>query len=148
MTLTLSTPLADAVGQKLAKSLARAFSMSTVEDLVGHYPRRYAKRGDLTPILELPIGQSVTIGAEVRRVQSRHMRNRRGTLLEVVIGDGYGEMSLTFFGQAWRERELRPGARGIFSGKVGEYRGHLQFAHPDYQLFDDELAAHQNAEEF
>ena len=148
MTLALETPLADAVGQKLANSLARAFAMSTVGDLVGHYPRRYAKRGDLTPILELPLGQTATIVAEVRRANSRPMRNRRGTLLEVVIGDGFGEMSLTFFGQAWRAKELVPGARGIFSGKVGEYRGQLQFSHPDYQLFDDELEAHQNAEDF
>ena len=148
MTLALETPLADAVGQKLANSLARAFAMSTVGDLVGHYPRRYAKRGDLTPILELPLGQTATIVAEVRRANSRPMRNRRGTLLEVVIGDGFGEMSLTFFGQSWRAKELVPGARGIFSGKVGEYRGQLQFSHPDYQLFDDELEAHQNAEDF
>ncbi|WP_156761965.1 ATP-dependent DNA helicase RecG [Microbacterium karelineae] len=148
MTFALDTPLTAALGEKLAKSLARAFEMQTVGDLVSHYPRRYAKRGDLTPILDLPIGQTATIVAEVQSVQSRPMRNRRGTLLEVVIGDGVGEMSLTFFGQAWRERELRPGVRGIFSGKVGEYRGVLQFSHPDYQLFEDELAARESAEEY
>ncbi|WP_110588730.1 ATP-dependent DNA helicase RecG [Microbacterium suaedae] len=148
MTFALETPLAEAVGEKLAKSLARAFEMQTVGDLVSHYPRRYAKRGDLTPILDLPVGQPATIVAEVQSVQSRPMRNRRGTLLEVVIGDGVGEMSLTFFGQAWRERELRPGVRGVFSGKVGEYRGELQFSHPDYQLFEDELAARESAEEY
>jgi len=148
MTLAMETPLQEAVGPKLAKSLARAFEMETVGDLVSHYPRRYAKRGDLTAILDLPIGQPATIVAEVRTVQSRPMRNRRGTLLEVVIGDGVGEMSLTFFGQAWREKQLRPGVRGIFSGRVGEYRGQLQFSHPDYQLFDDELEARESAEEY
>ncbi|WP_221585173.1 ATP-dependent DNA helicase RecG [Microbacterium sp. G2-8] len=148
MTFSLDTPLVDALGEKLAKSLARAFEMTTVGDLVGHYPRRYAKRGDLTPIRELPIGQPATIVAEVKSAQSRPMRQRRGTLLEVVIGDGVGEMSLTFFGQAWREKELVPGARGVFSGKVGAYRDQLQFSHPDYQLFDDEEAARESAEEY
>jgi len=148
MTLALDTALAEAVGDKLAKSLARAFQMRSVGDLVTHYPRRYAKRGHLTPIAELPVGQPATIIAEVVRAQSRPMHNRRGTILEVVIGDDNGEMSLTFFGQAWRARELVPGARGIFSGKVGEYRDQLQFSHPDYQLFEDELEAQFDAEDF
>ncbi|MGI6877907.1 ATP-dependent DNA helicase RecG [Microbacterium sp. gxy059] len=148
MTLSLDDALADAVGTAPAKSLDRAFGMKTVGDLLAHYPRRYAKRGDLTPILELPVGETATIVAEVRRVQARPMRQRRGTLLEVVIGDGVGEMSLTFFGQAWREKELQPGRRGVFSGKVGEYRGALQFSHPDYQLFDDEDEARESAESY
>jgi ATP-dependent DNA helicase RecG len=76
------------------------------------------------------------------------MQNRRGSILEVVIGDGRGEVSLTFFNQAWRLSELRPGRRGIFAGKVGEYRGGKQFAHPDYQLFDDEAEAQLNAEAY
>ena len=28
--------------------------------------------------------------------------------------------------------------RGIFAGKVGDYRGTLQLAHPDYELFEDD----------
>jgi ATP-dependent DNA helicase RecG len=138
MSFTLDTPLLVALGDKPAKALSRAFGMSTVGDLVAHYPRRYALRGELTPIRGLPIGELATVIAEVKTVSSRPMRNRRGSMLEVVIGDGEGELTLTFFGQAWRERELRPKRRGVFSGKVGAYRGHLQFSHPDYQLFDDE----------
>lgn len=138
MSFTLDTPLLVALGDKPAKALSRAFGMSTVGDLVAHYPRRYALRGELTPIAGLPVGELATVIAEVRRASSRPMRNRRGSMLEVVIGDGQGELTLTFFGQAWRERELRPGRRGVFSGKVSAYRGHLQFAHPDYQLFDDD----------
>jgi ATP-dependent DNA helicase RecG len=138
MTLEMQTPLKAALGETIAKSLARAFDMATVGDLVTHYPRRYAKRGQLTPIAFLPVGAPATIIAQVLRTQTRQMHNRRGSILEVVIGDGMGEMSLTFFGQQWRQNELVPGARGMFSGKVGEYRGQLQFSHPDYQLFDDD----------
>ena len=51
------------------------------------------------------------------------MRNKRGSILEVSITDGRGFLTLTFFNQKWRAAELRPGVRGIFAGKVGEYRG-------------------------
>ncbi|MBW9092928.1 ATP-dependent DNA helicase RecG [Microbacterium jejuense] len=144
---TLDSRLGGAIGGKTAGALERAFGMKTVGDLLVHYPRRYARRGELTPISTLPIGEPVTIVAEVRRVNERRMKNRNGSLLEVVISDGNGEMSLTFFNQSWRVRDLKPGRQGIFAGKVGVYRGAQQLAHPDYELFDDEDAARLKAAE-
>ena len=88
----------------------------------------------------------MTIVAEVKRVNERRMQNRKGSILEVVISDGQGDLSLTFFNQAWRVKDLQPGRRGIFAGKVGEYRGAKQLAHPDYELFDDEETARLTAE--
>ncbi len=142
----LESRLDGAVGGKTATALERAFGMRTVGDLLAHYPRRYAKRGELTPISSLPVGEPVTIVAEVRRASERRMQNRKGSLLEVVISDGQGELSLTFFNQAWRSKDLQPGRRGVFAGKVGEYRGAKQLAHPDYELFDDEETARLTAE--
>ena len=141
---TLDSRLDGVVGTA-AKTLERAFGMKTVGDLLGHYPRRYARRGELTPIASLPVGEPVTIVAEVRTVNERRMRNRKGSLLEVVISDGNGELSLTFFNQSWRMKELQPGRRGTFAGKVGQYRHTKQLAHPDYELFEDVETARYSA---
>ncbi|MFE7845127.1 ATP-dependent DNA helicase RecG [Microbacterium sp. NPDC057407] len=143
---TLESRLDGAVGGKTSGALERAFGMRTVGDLLAHYPRRYAKRGELTPISSLPVGEAVTIVAEVRRAGERRMQNRRGSILEVVISDGHGDLSLTFFNQSWRMKDLVPGRRGIFAGKVGEYRGTKQLTHPDYELFDDEATARLTAQ--
>lgn len=132
----MESRLDGAVGGKTATVLRRAFGMHTVGDLLAHYPRRYAMHGELTPIRSLPVGEQVTIIAEVKRVTERRMQARKGMILEVVIGDGNGEMSLTFFNQQWRAKDLTVGRRGIFAGKVGMYKGGLQFSHPDYELFD------------
>lgn len=134
----LDAQLEPVVGGKTAAALKKAFGFVTVGDFLTHYPRRYAKRGELTAISDVPLNENVTIVAEVVDVRERPMRARKGSILEVRITDGRsgGIMTLTFFNQAWRAKELKAGARGIFAGKVGAYRGALQLAHPDYELFD------------
>lgn len=144
--LSLDTVLGDALGAKTAGVFQRAFGIETVGDLLSHYPRRYARRGELTPIASLPLGEQVTIVAEVRSVTERPMRQRRGSIVEAVISDGAGALTLTFFNQKWRADQLQVGRQGIFSGKVGQFKGHQQLAHPDYELFDDEDAARLNAQ--
>jgi ATP-dependent DNA helicase RecG len=132
----LDIKLGSVLGGATAKAITRAFGYETVGELLTHYPRRYARRGELTALNELQVDEAVTIVAEVRSVSVRPMRQKRGSILEVSITDGRGFLTLTFFNQKWREAELRPGVRGIFAGKVGEYRGARQLAHPDYELFN------------
>ena len=76
----MDTPLSTAIGQRQAAVFARAFGHRTVSELLSHYPRRYAHRGELTALAELPTGEDVTLVAEVKRCSSRPMRQRRGPL--------------------------------------------------------------------
>jgi ATP-dependent DNA helicase RecG len=134
----LDVKLSNALGGRTAAAMQKGLGLVTVGDLLSHYPRRYARRGELTALTDLPVDENVTIVAEVLEVRDRPMRNRSGSILEVRISDGKGILSLTFFNQAWRAKELRVGSRGIFAGKVGDYRGTLQLAHPDYELFEED----------
>ena len=137
----LDAKLSGALGGRTAAAIEKGLGLATVGDLLSHYPRRYALRGELTALAQLTVDESVTIVAEVLGVQERSMRARKGSILEVTISDGSDILSLTFFNQAWRKAELKPGVRGIFAGKVGDYRGTIQLAHPDYDLFETDDAA-------
>jgi ATP-dependent DNA helicase RecG len=131
---TLDSALPEVVGGRTAKALHKAFGMATVRDLLQHYPRRLAERGELTELRSLRVDEDVTVLAEV---QSAHVRrSSSGPRLEVIVGDGTGRLHLVFFGRnsVWRERELAPGRRGLFSGRVGEFRGTRQLVHPEYLL--------------
>lgn len=134
--ISLDDRLTNVLGGRTASALTKAFGMVTVGDLLSHYPRRYARRGELTEISMLPIDENATIVAEVLEVRERSMKSRKGSILEVKISDGKGILTLTYFNQAWRQNDLRPGVRGIFAGKVTDYRGNLQLTHPAYELFD------------
>ena len=134
----LDLKLDRALGERTAAAFAKGLGLHTVGDLLSHYPRRYARRGELSALTELPRDENVTIVAEVLSAVNRPMRAKRGSILEVTISDGTGILTLTFFNQAWRQGELKPGARGIFAGKVGDYKGTAQLAHPDYELFEED----------
>jgi ATP-dependent DNA helicase RecG len=134
---TLEDPLYVVLEGRRTKLLLSALEMRTVGDLLRHYPRRYERRGELTDIAALHDGDHVTVQAEIAKVTSRPMRNRRGTILEATVTDGRGELILTFFAkgrQDWREAKLKPGLRGLFSGQVSTFRGKRQLAHPDCEL--------------
>ncbi len=125
------------LGEKTAKALSRQLGINYVGELLEHYPRRYLKRGELTKIADLPVGEIATVVGEIVGVSARYIKGRGGHILEATISDGTSLLSLAFFGQAWRKDELLKGRRGFFSGKVGSFSGKLQLAHPDYELFDE-----------
>ena len=134
--VTLETPLARVLGPKTATSMAEQLSLHTVRHLLRHYPRRYATRGEMARLDDLRLGDRVTILAQVKAVNRRRMRHRHGTITEVTVGDGAGEMKLVFFNS--RHAKLAQGAWGLFAGTVGTYGGALQFTHPDCHLLDDD----------
>ncbi|MFC4242752.1 ATP-dependent DNA helicase RecG [Gryllotalpicola reticulitermitis] len=134
----LDSKLSAVVGGRAATAFQKAWGIVTVADLLAQYPRRYAHRGEPTPLDELPDGEVATVVATVLRVTSKSFKTRRGTIQTVVIGDGRSEMTATFFNQPWRENQLRRGARGMFSGKVSRFKGEAQLTHPEIRLFDDD----------
>jgi ATP-dependent DNA helicase RecG len=134
---SLNAKLVNVVGDRTAKVLDTAFGYRIVSDLLRHYPRRYLVRGELSDIAELNEGDEVTVLAEIFSSSSRKLQGRKGSILEVIVTDGSAKMSLTFFNQAWREKELRVGRQGLFAGKVGVFNGKRQLAHPDYEMVPD-----------
>jgi ATP-dependent DNA helicase RecG len=130
-------PLERALGTRSASGLA-GLGLTTVGELLRHYPRRYQRWGELTALADLPMGQKVTILADVLSTTSRRMASRRGELLTVVVGDGTDRLDLTFFNASRLKHVLRPGRRGLFSGTVGRYRGRAQLTHPELHLLDSD----------
>jgi ATP-dependent DNA helicase RecG len=137
----MDTPLVKVVGPKTAKAMADQLALHTVRDLLRHYPRRYARRGEMAKLDDLQVGDRVTVLAQVKSVSTRPMRQRRGTLTEVSVGDGAGSMRLVFFNN--KHAHLAVGEWGLFAGTVGMWQGALQFTHPDCHVItgdDDDWA--------
>ena len=138
--VTLGTKLDGILGAKTTKVLGTSFGIGTVEALLRHYPRRYAERGDLTDLSRLQADEHVTVMARVETVHNYNFRPKgggrpggRNVRTEVVVTDGTGKLTLTFFRQPWRG-QMAPGTLGFFAGKVNVYRGKRQLLHPDCMI--------------
>ena len=138
--INLETKLRSVIGDRTAKVVESELGYVTVGEFIHHYPRRYVRRGELTNISELREGEEATVLAKVHAVNSRKIPSKSGksgkrsVIVEVIIEDNLrNKISLTFFNQAWREREMRVGRQGLFAGKIGTFKGKRQLAHPELE---------------
>lgn len=140
----LYAPLGTVLGERTAKEFA-ALRIATVGDLLRHIPRHYLSGTELTDLATLTEGELVAVVARVAEIR-RHEghaqpgRKARPGRLEVLLSDGQGRLTATFFGKthllSWWERQLREGVAGLFVGKVGSFRGQLQMSHPTFAMMD------------
>ncbi|MFS4096297.1 ATP-dependent DNA helicase RecG [Streptomyces sp. AF1A] len=137
----LKQPLKSVLGPATAKVMAEHLGLHTVGDLLHHYPRRYEERGQLTHLADLPMDEHVTVVAQVADARlltfaSAKAPRGKGQRLEVTITDGSGRLQLVFFGHGVHKphKELLPGTRAMFAGKVSVFNRRLQLAHPAYEL--------------
>jgi ATP-dependent DNA helicase RecG len=137
----LEEPLKKVLGPATAKVMAEHLGLHTVGDLLHHYPRRYEERGQLTHLADLPLDEHATVVAQVADARlltfsSSKAPRGKGQRLEVTITDGSGQLKLVFFGNGVHKphKELLPGTRALFAGKVSVFNRRLQLAHPAYEL--------------
>ncbi len=120
------------VKPRKAQALAE-WGVTSVLDLLTTYPRRYIDRTRAADVADLAVGDEAVVFAEVRRVRAN--RNPRGrSRVEAVVADATGDLSLVFFNQPWREDQLTVGSQLLVWGKLTEYRGRRQMAHPVVDL--------------
>ena len=119
------------VGEKRAEFL-RNLGITTIRDLLFHFPRDYQDRREIAAIASIAEGDAVTIEAEVVKARAVRLR-RRSSLAEVTLRDESGEIRAVWFGQDYLVRVLKPGVRGFFTGAAGKWNG-VALRNPDYEL--------------
>ncbi len=143
----LGRVLSRLIGTPSAKAVSKAFDITTVGQMLHHFPRRYLARGDLTDLDQLVVDEEVTILARVVELKTRYMQTRKGTISDVTVTDNSGRPSalkISFFNGFKAKKELQPGVLAMFSGRVALYNGGKVLTNPGYVLLpDDELAEHE-----
>src|SRR5204863_4665199 len=89
-------------------------------------------------IADLQAGEQGVVMATVRTVRTAQPRQGRGKArVEAVVHDGTAPMTVTFFNQPWRARQLRAGMPITVFGKLDTFRGARQMVNPVVDLLGD-----------
>jgi ATP-dependent DNA helicase RecG len=125
------------VGERKADGLA-VVGVESLLDLITYYPRRYVDRTKEARVRDLVVGEEALVLVTVQRVSSRRTRGRPPKVLVTAdVTDGSGHLRVSFFNQAWRERQLRPGMTVALFGKLEVYAGRKQMTNPVVDLIGD-----------
>ncbi|MGY0500759.1 ATP-dependent DNA helicase RecG [Nocardia sp. FBN12] len=140
---TLSDRLDHVLGVKAADRLTEAFDMTTVEDLLRHYPVRYATQGQPLTEEEPEEGAHITVIGRITKTELRPMKNRRGSLLKVQLDTGAQRpLEATFFNGDKVRYLVKEGVRAMMSGTVHWWRpDRWNLSHPDYLILPDKAEA-------
>lgn len=135
----LNAPLTvlQGVGPKHASTL-ESLGLHTLGDLLFYYPRRYDDYSQLKPIKSLWYGEQVTVIGTVQSVHSRPIHGGSRIIVEAIIGDGTGNLRLSWFNQPWLANRLREGQQISVSGRIEQYLGRLVMNQPDWEAVEVE----------
>jgi ATP-dependent DNA helicase RecG len=133
-----SARVRDVVGDKTAAVMEKALGIHTAGDLLRHYPRRYYERGQLTNLAELRVGEHVTLQVKVVSVKAHQIRPKLHKT-DVVVTDGTGRLTATFFNRKDLPHRLRVDQDIMLAGQVEKFRTTLQLKQPEIELDADAM---------
>lgn len=120
------------VGPKLAEVLGRR-GIKTVKDLIEFYPRAYEDQRVARNIASLKVNEIVSLKAQVVKVHAVSLGKSKRKMYDVVLRDSSGQIHCKYFRVPYKGyferftsfKEVR------VVGKVIDYRGRIEFHHPD-----------------
>jgi RecG-like helicase len=138
-----------AVGDDRAQALEK-LGITSVQDLLQHYPRYHVDRTQLKTVRELGrlaaegYSGEVQVHARVRSInppvevgrpdaRERGRKRRPKLLIKGVIADETGSIEVTWFNQRWVFRALKKDTWAFFYGRLKMYRGRLQMSAPRFE---------------
>ncbi len=129
--MKLSAPIHSlkGIGEKTAKAYER-LHITTVEQLLQHFPRDYERFAPPTPIGAVREGELVTI--EGMLVSSpKLIPSSRKKLLLCHVKDATGTITLKWFNQPYLRGQLPMGTHLIFRGRVAKDAGQFSMIQPE-----------------
>ena len=116
-----------------AKRLEK-LGLSTLGDLIQHFPHRHIDRSSIKTIADLKPGEEATIVANVMQVENRRVTQGRMVITEAALADKTGYIRAVWFNQPFLQQSLTNKRRVTVAGKVEVSRSGLELRSPEYEF--------------
>ena len=126
--LTTHFRLAETQRGALAK-----LGVTTVRDLLFHFPFRYDTGGEESSIAGLTVGMDATIIGTIEKLETKKSWRRKIPISEGTLRDTSGKIKMMFFNQPYIAKMWAEGTRVQATGKVVGKGDNIYLANPQLQ---------------
>ncbi len=129
------------VGPLMGEKL-HLLNISTVWDLINHFPFRFNDFTNFSQISQLRIGESVTIQGQVWSIANTYTRSKK-ILTKAILNDGSGSIELTWFNQPYLTKSIKSSDLLQVSGKVAKFGSKLTLLAPVWEKSESQAISTQ-----
>lgn len=128
------------VGPQKGELLRKEINLHTFRDLLEYYPFRYIDRTKVERIGHLS-GFEDFVQIRGRIIHMEVVGEKRGKRLVATLQDETGRIDLVWFqGWQWMQKSLRENVAYLVFGRISQFNGAVQMAHPEMDLLTEEIA--------
>lgn len=129
--INLTSPIESLIRLKPETKVALTkLKLSTIFDLIHHYPTRYADTSSFISIGGLSEGMHATVRGTIKRIGSRKSWKTKVAMSEAVVEDVSGSISVTWFNQPYLAKMFSVGQTVELTGKVTSNNGKMTMINP------------------
>lgn len=140
MPLSLDTPVADRFRLTLPQRDAlRRLGISSIRDLVYHFPVKYGDTTESRAIDTLRKGDSAVVFGKITGLKASKGFKSKVTMADGYVEDSTGKVHCVWFNQPYLAKMTPEGANVRIEGKVSERRttGELYFSNPKVEVVNE-----------
>ena len=134
-TLDMSIKDLPRIDEKYLKKFHK-LGLSTVRDLLFHFPNRYEDFSKIITIDKLKPDEIATIQGEIVKIENIRTFKKRMTITEAIITDKTGSIKAVWFNQPFLTNNLKPEKKVSLSGKLATGPKGPYLSNPNYELIN------------
>jgi ATP-dependent DNA helicase RecG len=129
--ITLRSPIESLIRlREDTRAGLKKLGLHTVQDLLYHFPTRYADESMFISIQGLVEGETATVRGTIKKIAAKKTWKSKMTMSEATIEDVSGTLPVVWFNQPYLAKMLQVGATIELTGKVSMYKEKLALVNP------------------
>ena len=131
MNLNDSVTHIPSIGDLMAKRLSK-LEISTIRDLLFHFPNRHEDLTTVSTIRELQPLQTTTLRVKINKIENVYTKYRKN-FIKAQVEDDTGKITVIWYNQPYLTQNIKPEEIYYLSGKLGSFSNKPALISPKYE---------------
>lgn len=126
------------IGPKISMAM-NSIGISSIGDLLTHFPRCYEDRSIIKPISGLKDGETAAVAGEVSLIDRDRYTGTGKVITRIVLKNDTGFLVGVWYNQRFMRKNFKIGEKCLFYGVVTKMFTEMQIVNPEYEKIDGDM---------